>query len=50
MGIDVSNMLETQPKTYELLQLLYCCNLTNDMGVQQQEQLIQDLANQINTV
>lgn len=33
MGIDVSHLLQTQPKTYELLQLLYCCNVTSDMGI-----------------
>jgi hypothetical protein len=26
MGIDVGYLIETQPQTYELLRLLYCCN------------------------
>ena len=40
MGIDAQLLIETQPQTYELLRLLYCCNLTEENTDGDNEMLI----------
>ena len=47
MGIDVEVLIETQPQTYELLRLLFCCNTQEGDTESEKEILIQKLVYEI---